>query len=95
VKHLVLSALVVLGSLGVAQAQDNQVYECRRGDDVRRVAVEPSGTKGCSVFYKKSAAASAQRLWQYEAHPEMCAEQAQQFLKKLEGMGLSCAAAKP
>ena len=93
-KHLVLSAIVALGWLGVAYAQDNQLYECRHGDDVRHVTVGPSGAKGCSVQYQKSATSPQKELWHYEAHPESCAVQAQQFLEKLEGMGLACEAAK-
>ena len=97
-KRLVLSAIAVLGCLSAAHAQESQVYECRQGDDVRSVAVTYSGdgAKDCSVLYKKAAASGepAKRLWHYQAHPEMCAGQAQQFLKKLEGLGLTCSAAR-
>jgi hypothetical protein len=93
VKHLALSVIAVLSCLGAAHAQESQVYECRHLDDVRSVAVTGDGAKGCSVLYKKVAASSeaATALWHYQAHPEMCASQAQQFLKKLEGLGLACA----
>jgi hypothetical protein len=98
VKHIVWSAIAALSCLSAAHAQEGQVYECRQGDDVRSVAVTYSGdgAKGCSVLYKKAAASGepAKQLWHYQAHPEMCAGQAQQFLKKLEGLGLACSAAR-
>jgi hypothetical protein len=82
--------------LGVAYAQENQSYQCEREGDARTVAVEYTGDGGatsCSVMYKRVAASSepAKELWHYQAHPEMCEEQAQRFLKRLEGFGLSCA----
>jgi hypothetical protein len=92
VTHFVLSVVVVVGCLGAAHAQDKQAYECRRGDDVGSVVVAPSGAKGCSVLYGKSAAAPTTQLWRYEAHADRCATQAQGFPRKLEGMGLTCAA---
>jgi hypothetical protein len=97
VKHLVLSAIAVLSCLSAAHAQESQAYECRHLDDVRSVAVTSDGAKACSVLYKKVAASPdpAKPLWHYQAHPEMCASQAQQFLKKLEGLGLTCAPAAP
>jgi hypothetical protein len=100
VTHLVLSAIIALTCLSAAHAQESQVYECRRIDDVRSVAVTSSGdggAKGCSVLYKKVAASPepAKQLWHYQARPEMCAGQTQQFLKKLEGLGLTCSAGAP
>jgi hypothetical protein len=35
----------------------------------------------------------AKELWHYEAHADQCQVQAEQFLKKLEGFGLTCSAA--
>ena len=97
-KHLVLSAIITLSCLSAGHAQESQVYVCRHLGDVRSVAVtSDGGAKACSVLYKKVAASPepAKQLWHYQAHPEMCAGQAQQFLKKLEGLGLTCSAGAP
>lgn len=93
-KHLVLSAVITVSCLSAGHARESQVYECRHLGDVRSVAVTSDGAaKACSVLYKKVAASPepAKLLWHYQAHPEMCAGQAQQLLKKLEGLGLACA----
>jgi len=96
VKRLLIAAVAAASTLGVAYAQENQAYQCTREGDQRSVAVEYSmdgaGAKSCSVMYTKQSQ-PAKELWHYQAHAEMCDTQAQQFLKKLEGFGLTCSAA--
>lgn len=94
-KRLCVVAIAVLGFAGAAHAQQAQSYQCQKGNDLRSVAVERSG-EGCRVLYKKAAnsAAPGKELWRYKAHPEMCQTQAEQFVRKLEAMGLSCSAGK-
>jgi len=95
VKRLIVAAVAAASTLGVAYAQENQSYQCQREGDSRSVAVEYSmdgGVKSCSVMYTKQSQ-PAKELWHYQAHAEMCDTQAQQFLKKLEGFGLTCSAA--
>lgn len=93
--RLLLSAALTLGCLGTAHAGDNQVYQCQRDQDVRTLAVEYK-SDGCSVMYKKFAASSepAKELWHYQARADMCQVQADQFVKKLEGFGLTCTSDK-
>ncbi len=94
-KRLLLSAVLTMGCLGAAYAQDNQAYQCQRDNDMRTLAVEYS-SNGCSVMYKKVAASSepARELWHYQAHADQCQVQADQFIKKLEGFGLTCTSDK-
>ena len=94
-KRLLVAAVAAASTLGVAYAQENQSYQCQREGDQRSVAVEYSmgdGAKSCSVMYAKQSQ-PAKELWHYQAHTEMCDSQAQQFLKKLEGFGLTCSTA--
>jgi predicted secreted protein len=78
--------------MGTAYAADDKAYQCQKPGDVRTVAVHYS-TGSCGVFYKKVASSTdaAKELWHYQSHADMCEVQAQQFLKKLEGFGLTCA----
>jgi hypothetical protein len=96
VKRLLVAAVAAASCLGVAHAQENQSYQCLREGDQRSVAVEYSmdgaGAKSCSVMYTKQSQ-PAKELWHYEAHADQCQVQAEQFLKKLEGFGLTCSAA--
>jgi len=97
VKRLLVSAVAAASCLGVAYAQENQSFQCEREGDSRTVSVEysmDSGAKSCSVMYKKVATSSdpAKEIWHYQSHADMCEVQAQRFLKRLEGFGLSCAA---
>ena len=94
-KRLLVAAVAAVSTLSVAYAQENQSYQCQREGDSRSVSVEYSmdgGARSCSVMYKKFPNEPAKELWHYQAHSEQCAIQAQQFLKKLEGFGLTCAA---
>ena len=94
-KRLLVAAVAAASTLGVAYAQENQSYQCQREGDQRSVAVEYSmgdGAKSCSVMYTKQSQ-PAKELWHYEAHADQCQVQAEQFLKKLEGFGLTCSAA--
>ena len=95
-KRLLVAAVAAASCLGVAHAQENQSYQCMRDSDQRSVAVEYSmdgvGAKSCSVMYTKQSQ-PAKELWHYEAHADQCQVQAEQFLKKLEGFGLTCSAA--
>jgi opacity protein-like surface antigen len=95
VKRLLLSAVLTLGCLGAAQAADNQVYQCQRDHDMRTLAVEYTSSS-CSVMYKKVASSSdpAKELWHYQARQNMCQVQADDFIKKLEGFGLTCTSDK-
>ncbi len=66
---------------------------------MRTVAVQYSGTgaaQRCGVLYKKAAASAEapKELWHYQSHLATCEVKAQEFLKELEGFGLSCAPAK-
>jgi len=96
VKRLLVAAVAAASTLGVAYAQENQTYQCTREGDQRSVGVEYSmdgaGAKSCSVMYTKQSQ-PAKELWHYEAHADQCQVQAEQFLKKLEGFGLTCSAA--
>jgi hypothetical protein len=87
-KRLIVCGVVVLGSLGLAQAQEARSVQCQKGNDVRTVTVE-SAAGGCRVLYTKGTS-PARELWHYKTHPDMCQTQAQQFMAKLEGMGLTC-----
>lgn len=95
-KRLLVAAVAAASCLSVAYAQENQSYQCTREGDQRSVAVEYSmdgvGAKSCSVMYTKQSQ-PAKELWHYQAHADQCEVQAQQFLKKLEGFGLTCSAA--
>ena len=90
-KRLFIYAVAAVGCLGIAQAQEAKSYQCQKGTDTRSISVE-TGKAGCSVVYKKGgkSAGAGRALWHYKAHPEMCQTQADQFMKKLEGMGLTC-----
>ena len=97
VKRLIVAAVAAAGCLGTAYAQDNQSYQCTREGDQRSVAVEyqmdaGGAAKSCSVMYTKQSQ-PAKELWHYQAHADQCQVQAEQFLKKLEGFGLTCSAA--
>jgi len=91
VKRLIVIAIATLGLAGAAQAQEAQSYKCQKGNDTRSVAIERSA-EGCRVLYKKVASGDAKEIYRYKAHPEMCQSQAEAFVKKLQGMGLACAA---
>ncbi|HVM79543.1 MAG TPA: hypothetical protein VMU06_11015 [Stellaceae bacterium] len=87
--RLMAIAIAVLGITGAAQAQQAQSYQCQKGSDTRSVTVERSAD-GCRVLYKKGASGEAKEIYRYKAHPETCQTQAQSFVKKLQGMGLTC-----
>jgi len=89
VRILIAVAIATLALTGAAHAQDAKSYQCQKGSDTRSVSIENSGD-GCRVLYKKSAAGDAKEIYRYKAHPEMCQSQAQAFVKKLQGMGLTC-----
>lgn len=92
-KRLLVAALAAATTVGVAYAEENQSYQCQREGDSRTVSVEYStegGATSCSVMYKKLPNEAAKELWHYQAHYDQCQVQAQQFLKKLEGFGLTC-----
>ena len=86
--RLFILGIIALGCIGVAQAQEAKTVQCQKNTDVRTVTVESSAT-GCRVLYTKGNV-PARELWHYKTHPEMCQSAAQQFLTKLEGMGLTC-----
>jgi hypothetical protein len=100
VKRLLLSGVLSLGCLGAAFAQENLTYQCQRDADMRTVAIEyasPAGAQSCSITYKKVAASAdpAKELWRYQSHLDRCSPQAAEFVKKLEGLGLTCTADRP
>ncbi|HLJ21410.1 MAG TPA: hypothetical protein VKU84_14485 [Stellaceae bacterium] len=85
---LIISAVVALAIIGVAEAQDARTVQCQKNADVRTVTVE-SSAGGCRVLYAKGNS-PGRELWQYKTHPDMCQTPAQQFVAKLESMGLTC-----
>ena len=87
-RGLIIGVIVALGCIGVAEAQEAKTVQCQKNADVRTVTVESNGG-GCRVLYAKGKS-PGRELWHYKAHPDMCQSQAQQFVTKLEGMGLSC-----
>ena len=90
-RRLIICGIVALGCIGLAQAQEAKTYQCQKNSDVRSVVVETT-PGGCRVLYAKSAGSPGRELWHYKMHPDMCQSQAQQFVTKLEGMGLTCGA---
>ncbi|HXP73406.1 MAG TPA: hypothetical protein VN823_04615 [Stellaceae bacterium] len=88
-RRLIISGIVALGCIGVAEAQEAKTVQCQKNADVRTVTVE-STAGGCRVLYSKPAKSPGRELWRYKAHPDMCQSRAQQFVTKLEGMGLTC-----
>jgi len=87
-RRWIVYGVVLLGCMGIAQAQEAKAVQCQKNADVRTVSVE-SSTAGCRVLYTRGKA-PARELWHYKAHPEMCQSAAQQFVTKLQGMGLTC-----
>jgi hypothetical protein len=87
-RWLIIGGVAALGFAGVVEAQEAKVVQCQKGTDVRTVSVESMPT-GCRVLYAKGKSPSRE-LWHYKTHPEMCQSAAQQFVTKLEGMGLTC-----
>ncbi len=87
-KWLIIGATIALAFSRAADAQEAKTIQCQRNADVRTVTVETTST-GCRVLYAKGKA-PGRELWRYKAHPEMCQSAAQQFVSKLEGMGLTC-----
>jgi hypothetical protein len=90
-KRLFIFAVAAFACVGIAQAQESKSYQCQKGSDTRSISVQ-SGKDGCSVVYKKGgkSAGGGRALWHYKAHTEMCQTQADQFMKKLQGMGMTC-----
>jgi hypothetical protein len=86
--RLLIFGIIALGCIGIAQAQDAKTAQCQKNADVRTVTVESSAA-GCRVLYTKGKR-PARELWHYKKHLEMCQSAAQQFVTKLEGMGLTC-----
>ena len=89
-RWLVIGSAIALGWIGIAEAQEAKTVQCQRNADVRTVTVQ-SAADGCRVVYQKGKAAGRE-LWHYKAHPEKCDAAAQQFVAKLQGMGLACGA---
>jgi len=89
VKRIMAIAIAALGLAGAAHAQETQSYQCQKGSDARSVSVERS-SDGCRVLYKKGASAEGKEIYRFKAHSEACQAQAQNFVKKLQGMGLTC-----
>jgi len=87
-RRLIVSGVIALGCISMAQAQEAKTVQCQKNADVRTVTVDSSAT-GCRVLYARGKS-PGRELWHYKAHPEMCASQAQQFVTKLQGMGLTC-----
>ncbi len=87
-RWMIISGVIALGLVGVAEAQEAKTVQCQKNADVRTVTVE-STASGCRVLYAKGKS-PGRELWHYKTHPEMCQTQAQQFVSKLEGMGLTC-----
>jgi len=87
-RWLIVSGVIALGCIGMAQAQEAKTVQCQKNADVRTVTVESSAT-GCRVLYTKGSS-PPRELWHYKAHPDMCQSAAQQFVTKLQGMGLTC-----
>ncbi len=87
-RGLIIYGIAALGCIGVARAQEAKSVQCQKNADVRTVTVETSAS-GCRVLYAKGKT-PGRELWRYKAHPEMCQSAAQQFVTKLEGMGLTC-----
>ncbi len=87
-RWLIVGGVIALGCVGVAGAQEAKTVQCQKNADVRTVTVE-STPAGCRVLYTKGKS-PARELWHYKTHPDMCQTQAQQFVTKLEGMGLTC-----
>lgn len=84
----IICGIAALACIGVAQAQEAKSVQCQKNADVRTVTVETSAS-GCRVLYAKGKT-PGRELWHYKAHPEMCQSAAQQFVAKLQGMGLTC-----
>ena len=89
-RRLVISGVIALACVGVAEAQEAKSVQCQRNADVRTVTVE-SSVAGCRVLYAKGKS-PGRELWHYKAPPEQCEAAAQQFVTKLQGMGLTCGA---
>ncbi len=87
-RWVIFGGVIALGLVGAAAAQEAKTIQCQKNADVRTVTVE-STTSGCRVLYAKGKS-PGRELWHYKTHPEMCQTQAQQFVSKLEGMGLTC-----
>ncbi len=88
-RWLVIGGIVTIGFAGMADAQEAKIVQCQKNADVRTVTVETRPT-GCRVLYAKGKSPSRE-VWHYKTHPEMCQSAAQQFVTKLESMGLACA----
>lgn len=87
-RWLIVASAVVLGLSGPAEAQEAKTVQCQKSPDVRTVTVETAPT-GCRVLYAKGKS-PGRELWHYKTHPEMCQSAAQQFVGKLQAMGLTC-----
>lgn len=87
-RWLVIGGVVAVGFAGLAAAQEAKTVQCKKNADVRTVTVE-TAPAGCRVLYAKGKS-QGRELWRYKAHPEMCQSAAQQFVAKLESMGLVC-----
>lgn len=98
-KRLLILGVAMVGMAGAANAQDDKNYQCQKPGDARTVSIQyskPGSAQGCSVLYKKvaSSADPAKELWHYQSHSDQCEIKAQDFIKKLEGLGLTCTEAK-
>ena len=89
-RWLIVGIVIALGSVGVAEAQEAKTVQCQKNADVRTVTVQ-SSAGGCRVVYAKAKSPGSE-LWHYKAHPEKCDAAAQQFVTKLQDMGLTCGA---
>jgi hypothetical protein len=89
-RWLIVSGVIAFALVGAADAQEAKTVQCQKNADVRTVTVA-STPAGCHVLYAKGKA-PGRELWHYKAHPEKCESAAQEFVAKLQGMGLSCGA---
>ncbi len=87
-RRFIICGAIALACVGLARAQEARTVQCRKNADVRSVSVE-SGPGGCRVLYTKGKS-PARELWHYKTHPEMCQTRAEEFVGKLQSMGLTC-----
>jgi hypothetical protein len=97
-KHvLVLSALSMAGTWQPASAAE---FQCRHGEQMRRVAVHTGDAvegAACEVRYWRNASAAGDGavLWQASQDVDFCDDKARDLLARLEAGGWSCAASDP
>ncbi len=90
-KNAILFALVAL-STPIAFAEENSM-SCTLGDKVRKIEVKytEAGKKTpCEVVYTKEGASEGKVIFTAKAEDGFCEKKAEEFSKKLAGMGFKC-----